>query len=116
MIGKDRKVDAFYNDMCNVLQKKKAWPDMAIFNLAAGRCRTCGSLHDWSVVHEIATTFWECGGDIDADWKRLVEVHGFDADELQEIMLGVFIGGDRPDRNRRPHKPSYTPYTMGTRP
>jgi len=94
MIGKDKKVDVFYNNVCLYFSINKAWPDFSKIGIANGGCEGCGSLHDDGVVHEMATTFWKCDGDVDEEWKRVARVHGFDADDLQEIMLGVFIGAD----------------------
>lgn len=95
MIGKDRELDKFYDNLCDFLSRKKAWPDGGIVGLVQGVCHGCGYRHEWSVFHEIVTTFWEQGGDVNDNWKHVAKVHGFDADALHELMLGVFIGGDR---------------------
>ena len=97
MIGKDKELDKFYDNLCDLLSQKKAWPDGGIIGIVEGGgvCRACGSEHEWSVFHEIVTTFWEQGGDVNDNWKHVAKVHGFDADALHELMLGVFIGGDR---------------------
>lgn len=93
----DEKLNDFYQTLCDLFSKTKGWPDQSAgeFTLTAGRCQACGIIHDVSVFCEIVSRFWEQGGDVDEDWRRLAKAHGFDPDSLHDIMLGVFVGGDR---------------------
>lgn len=95
MIGKDKTVDKFYADLCHVLCKKRAYPDDSMIGIAGDNeiCRGCGLQHDYSLMHEIATMFWEHAPEITPALKRTAEVHGFDIEALHETMLAVFIGG-----------------------
>ena len=95
MRSKSPELDEFYDTLCVVISRKKAWPDLYKHDIGNDACLACGSRHNWSAFHDIVTMFWDGVGDTNADWRRIAKAHGFDADNLHEVMLGVFIGGDK---------------------
>ena len=66
-----------------------------------GACPKCSRRgFNWNVLWELSTIFWELAPETDDYWKWNVRRTGlgFTVEELYEIMLGVFMGSDRPNR------------------
>lgn len=51
----------------------------------------------WKGLRQLAAAFWKDGPDVNDDWKNAARRYGYDPEELHEILLGVFLGSDRPE-------------------
>ena len=105
----DKNLGTFVNNVVSVMLDKNRGihaPDSRCFKGTCGQCRTAGTRVNWHIVLQLATWFWETGPDIEDGWKRAAQNNRVDPDELHEILLGVFIGGD-------PVKPAFYPDENG---
>jgi len=56
---------------------------------------------NWEDTRKLAVTFFQTGPDTSDDWRRLARATGFDADDLHDLLLGVFLGGGPAPRSSR---------------
>ena len=101
----DKNLEAFYRNIADIIVEKNRlshYPHTACFS---GICEVCMRLkYKWTLFVNLVTTIWKIGPDVSENWMKAA-AHtdlGFTADELHGIILGVYIGGDRPLKRRRP--------------
>lgn len=114
MISGNKNWQAFYGNLVHALIEKNErlhYPDSTCYQ---GHCG-CITRFNWREFRRLAKWFWDHGPDVDEDWKRTAQraTFEFNADDLHDIMLGVFIGGDGSDRRpfRLPKPTAGTPLT-----
>lgn len=113
MTDPDDKQYAFWQNVTRLVAEK-----IGLSHYPDGRClhdvcELCPPRYKWQILRELAFSFWNSGPDVSDDWKSEARRSGFEFgdDELHDIMAGILIGGDRPDRNKLPYRASdYTAY------
>lgn len=81
------------------------WPVLECYD---GTCRRLGVAPtglvtrncNWRDIRKLVTTFFQTAPDVDDDWKRAVRTTGFVPEDLHDLLLGVFLGGDDAPRPR----------------
>lgn len=109
-IDVNKKLRAFFDAVVNVLRTKVVYfhdPGRRCFESSCKEGGICSKDPftlgcNWRGILNLVTTFWEYGPDFNADWERLARRNGFRADDLHDLLLGVFIGGN----SRQPEPPS----------
>ena len=90
------KQQAFYNNTVGLLIEKRGGnhsPDSSCFK---GSCWWCHkNQFDWGMLVPLVKIFWEEGPDVSEVWKRSAASRGFDTEELHDVLVGAFVGGDR---------------------
>lgn len=66
------------------------WPDEDCFK---GKCG-CRKKFSWKGFRQLALWFWRHGPEVAEDWKVIARRRGFDPDDIHDLFLGVYIGGD----------------------
>ena len=90
-----------YKDVADIISERD--PECLHYPTArcrAGHCTGCKGRYDWDGLAVLIAAFLNAGGDVDDRWKERARQAGFEfePDSLHDILLGIFVGGDHPDR------------------
>lgn len=98
MIISEGNAQALYNAVIGLMVKRKAhaihYPDDDCFK---GECtwrKSVSKTCDWKPLLHLVVAFWKDAPNVTESWKAAARRRGFDADELHDVLLAVFIGGD----------------------
>ena len=96
MTTTDKKLKPFFEAVVNVVVRKKVNLHHPEDDCFKGECLWCLPQHNWDTFRALVTLFWKDAPEVSEGWKALARNcgFGFDPDELHDILLGVFIGGD----------------------
>lgn len=99
----DERQRAFYDNVVGLLIEKrggKHYPDSKCFR---GECWWCLKNHfDWKGLIPLVKMFWMEGPDVPKEWTRSAALLRFNAEELLDVLVGAFVGGDRCEVGRVP--------------
>ena len=96
MTDNDKPMLAFYDKVVAILSKKSynhPKNDMC----TAGICSWCKTETSYNVSGLLPLVAWflKHGPDISPGWVLTARRDGFNPEELHDVMLGIFIGGDQ---------------------
>ena len=98
----DKKLETFHVAVAKLFAEKMNLSHYPRDDCFSGMCSFCMTRYSWSALRGLVAAFWKAGGsDINDDWREIAEHAGFEPDDLHGIMLGIFVGGDRPGKNKR---------------
>ena len=102
-MSENKELETFYRTVVEVITQKRATIHHPTdSSCLRGLCGWCKPRFNWKAMRELVASIWNHGPDVDDNWKRAVERGGFriDADELHDILIGIFIGSVRAKKPR----------------
>lgn len=97
-------LEAFYRTVVRVLREKYTWVHWPEYDCFNGLCKgfrlsnTDPPVHpcSWEDVAHLVKRFFRRAPVVDAIWKSDAKDIGLDPDTFHDLMLGVFIGSQKP--------------------
>lgn len=104
----NEKLRAFFDNVVVALETRNAYFHVPGLPCFEGSCTQTGITPaspfprscNWKGVLNLVTRFWEHGPDVNDKWKVDASITGFRAEALHEMLIAIFIGAEKPDKNQ----------------